>query len=811
MYRDLRHALRVLLRSPVYSLAVLLTLALGIGATSAVLSVVRTVLLRPLPYAPPDRVFIAMENDPAGQFRLASYPTFLDWRQGTRSFEGLAYVRGRGAVLKTGGDPLRVVAAYTTEDFFEVLSESPLLGRTLAADDFRPDAGAATVLSYRLWMDRFAGDRDVLGRSVVVGERTFVVVGVMPETFGYPPWAEMFVPLTAIAGSDPALSQRGLHVDSRVIGRLRPGIDSTAGRADLSAVAARLAQAYPAENGGWGAAALYPLTFELVGDLAPQIRLLALASCLVLLIACVNVANLALARGAVRAPELALRTALGASRASLLRLLAAEALILGALATVLGGLAGLWLTGWLRAEAGGVLPRVEEIGLDGAVVAGVALLAMLMILVLGIGPSLAAGVVKPAGDLRRGSGRVSRRLRGGLVVAEFALALVLLVCTGLLVHSLQRLQQVNPGFDVDRLLAVAAEPPPSRYADPVALQALMERVAAAVGRVPGVEAVGLTNHVPLSGASMPTRFEADGVPVDSTSGGDVLFREIDQHYIRAAGIPLVAGRNFTATDIAHPGDAVLVNRTLANRYWPGADAVGKWVTVYRAAQGKTDFGQPVRATVAGVIGDVRHYSLEDDFTPEVYVPYTLSGPKAMTLLARANPGAGDLTGAVRRAVLAEDADILVQSTSLRNGVLPVTEMLRATLAYRKLIAGVLAAFAVPALLLAALGIYGVVAYLVTQRRYEIAIRMALGATERSVLGLMIRQGLWLALAGVGLGAAGALGVSRLLRSELYEVSAADPISFLGSAVVLILIGLLATYLPARRAAAVAPMRTLRSE
>ena len=812
MIRDLVHAARTLRRSPGYSLAVVLTLALGIGGTAAVTSVLRSVLLRPLSYAPADRVVTALERDSTGSERLASYPTFQDWRSGTKTFEGLAFVRGLGAVVKTGSGSERLVGAYVSQDFFRVLADSPLLGRTLAAEDYASGSPGAVVLSHRLWQRRFGGDRSAIGRALVLGGRSYTVVGVMAPDYGYPTWADLYAPIAAIEATDAALTQRGLHVDSRVVGRLRAGVDTAAARRDLAAVAARLADDYPAESGGWRSVSLYPVAEEVLAGIGPQLQLLTVAAGFVLLIACVNIANLSLARATVRSRELAIRTALGAGRGALFRLLLAESLVLGGAAAVLGLLGALWFVGWIKASAGMVLPRVETIAVDGTIVAGTATAAVIVVVGFGLLPALGAPGRALITALRdgggAGSGRSRQRLRAALVIAEFALALMLLVGAGLLVRSLQRLQQVRPGFDLERLVAIPIDPPSPRYDDPARALALYDAIAETVRAVPGVRSVALTNHVPLSGGSINSPFEVAGTAADSD---DVLFRSVDAEYFGTAGIPIVAGRGFEPVDMVGGSPSVIVNQTLASRYWPGRSPIGEPVIVHKAAQGRADFGQPVRATVIGVAGDVRHFSLDYDFQPEVYVPYTVSVWPRIAVLVRADGAPDRLALGLKRAVLGVDPDIPLEGADFRSGIQTLAGMLDDTLAYRRLVTGLLVAFALPALLLAALGIYGVVAYLVVQRSYEIAIRMALGASREAVIRMVVRQGLRLALAGAALGLLGSLAASRLLQAQLFGVSSTDHLTLAGATGILVLVGLGASYLPARRSARVPPMRVLQSQ
>jgi putative ABC transport system permease protein len=811
MLRDLRHALRTLARAPGYSIAVILTLALGIGGTTAAFSALRSVILRPFPWAPADRVMMIAEQDSAGNVRPASYPTFQGWRAGTNAFEALAFVRGQGAVLKTGGSAERLVGAFVTDEYFRVLPEPAALGRTLGPADFVPGAPAVAAISWPLWHRRFGGDRTILGRSVTLGEQSYTIVGIMPLGFVYPVWADLWAPITAILSTSPALQQRGVHADSRVVGRLRAGVDSAAGAQALSAVAAHLAETYPAENGGWRAVAFLPAAAEILGGTGPQLRLLTAAAIFVLLIAGVNVAALALARAGARSRELAIRMALGGGRGTLLRLLAAECAVLGVAAGALGLAAAVLLVGWLRVGGQDLLPRAGEVVVDPWAIAAAVALSVALVVVLGVVPALRSPSL--LGTLRQGSGAgvglARRRLRAALVVGEIALALVLLTGAGLLLRSFERLQRVPTGFDEDRLLAVPIMPPSSRYESPERALQLYRDVARAVAAVPGVRRVALTNHVPLSGASINTPLEVEGAAARETD--EALFRVVDTAYFRTAGIPVVRGRDFAADDLSHPGDAALVNEALAERYWPGGDALGKRITVRKSAQGRPEFGEPVHATIVGVVGNVRHFSLDTDFVPEVYLPYTVTVWGWMSLVVRTAGDPAAMVPAVSRAARSVEPDLPLEGASFVNRVYDLRLSLRESLAYRRLVTGLLGAFALPALLLAALGIYGVVAYLVAQRGREIGIRMALGAQRSDVLALVLGEGMRLAGVGVLLGTLGAIATTRWLSAELYDTSTTDPLTFGLAALILAGISLGATLLPARRATGIDPARTLQSE
>jgi putative ABC transport system permease protein len=810
---DLRHAIRTLRRSPGYTFTVVLTLALGIGGITAGYSVLHSVT-SPLAYAPADRVMMVAERDSLTNMRLASYPTFRDWRTGTNVFEAMAFARGLGTLLKTGGVAERLLGAFVTDEFFHVLPEMPAAGRTLEPADALPDATPVVVLSWELWHRRFGGDPEILGRSLALGDRLHTVVGVMPAGFRYPTWADLWAPIATIIPTDSALAQRGVHVDSRVVARLRTGVDSAVAERALSVVAARLAETYPAESGAWRSVALVPVAREVVGDTDSQLRLLAAAAGFVLLIACVNVAGLALARAEARSRELAIRSALGGGPGRLVRLLAAECVVLGAAAGVVGLGLALLAVRWIRATGRELLPRADEIVVEPGVLLAAVVLATVAVCVLGCMPTLwqlgpLAGALRD--DRRAGGMSARRRVRAGLVVGQLALALVLLTGAGLLLRSLLRLQEVPSGLDAERLLAVPISPPTPRYDAPERALQLYRDVAAAVATVPGVLSVALTNHVPLSGASMNSAIEVEGAPPRGDDADQVLFREVDSAYFSTAGIPIFLGRNFTPDEIAHPGNAVVVNQALVARYWRGDDPIGKRITVYKSAQGRPDFGEPVRATVIGVAGNVRHFALDADFVPEVYLPYTVTVWPWMSLLVRSAGDPEALISSVTSAVRRVEPDLPLEGARLGSSVHQVSALLGATLAYRRFITALVGAFAVPAVLLAAIGIYGVVAYLVAQRTREIGIRMAVGADRPAVLRLVLGEGLRLAALGIVVGAAAAAVATRWLQAELYEVSATDPVTFGSAAAALGAVAVVATLVPARRAMRVDPVRALQAE
>jgi putative ABC transport system permease protein len=815
LLRDLRYALRQLRRSPGYSAAAVLTLALGIGANTAVFSLVNGVLLRPLPYAEPERLYTLFEQRPAGEMRLASYPTFLDWKNQSDAFAGLAYIRGQTVIFRGPDGPEQLVAGYVSDGFLATVGEQPLLGRGFLPDEQRPGAAPAAILSYGLWQRRFGGDSAVLGRPIALGDVSATVVGVMPRGFAYPEWATLWLPLSALPSSDRgALTQRGNHADSRVLGRLGTGVDRRRAEAELGAVAARLAAAYPEESGGWSRVRLSPLSEQVLGDAQPRLLLLAAAVGLVLLIGCANLINLSLARATARSRELAIRAALGGGRGRLIRQLLIEGLVLALLGGGLGALLAAVAVDALRSAAHDVLPRLDEVSVDGTVLAFALATSVLAALVFGLLPALRASSVDLSGSLKdgghgSGSGARRTRLRSALVVAELTVALVLLTGAGLLLKSFWRLEAVSPGFEPARLVTVRVIPP-ARYDDPARALALYRRLAETVAAVPGVESVALTNHVPLTGASIDTRLVVAGRAAGADSA-TALFRTVSPEYFRTMQIPLLRGRVLTEADMTGSSAAVLVNQALVRRYWPHDDPLGKRLTVFKSVQARPDFGQPVEAEVVGVVGDVRHYGLDAGLTPEVYLPYTVNPPRWISLVIRTRSQPELTIPALRRAVLAVEPDLPVTGDGLWAGFATVDQFLSASLAPRRFNTVLLGGFAAAAVLLAVIGLYGVLAYLVAQRTREMGVRVALGAQPGDVLRLTLGRGIRLTLLGLGLGLLGALLLTRVMASLLYGVTATDPATFAAVAALLAVVALLASYLPARRAARVDPVVALRSE
>lgn len=809
---DLRYALRQLAKHPGFTASVVLTLALAIAANSAIFSVVNHVLLEPLPYAEPERLFTVLEQSRSGGRRGASYPTFSDWREQSATVD-LAYVRGRRALLRGGEGPELVLVAYVSEGFFDILGATASLGRTFAIDEERIGAAPVAVLSHRFWQRRFGGDPAVLTERITLDETVTQVIGVLPRRAGHPEWADIWLPLGVIAATDPTLAQH-FRADSRVVGRLNPGVSRQQAQAEMDAVGHRVATAYEGATTEVAGVALVPLTEQVVGDVRVRLLVLFAAVGFVLLIGCANVAGLSLARASVRRREIALRVALGAGGARIVRLVLAEGLLLALTGGLAGLVLGMWAVELLQHTSLGTFPQLGEVSLDATVVAYTAGISLVAAIVFGLAPTWAA---RPdVADMLRGGQAVpagvrTHRLRSALVAAQVAVALTLLTGTGLLIKSFWRLSQVELGLDPERVVAFPVNPPSPRYDSAERALDLYARLAEAAAGVPGVEAVAMTNHLPLTGASLPTRVFPSGAVEQSGDERLALFRTVSPDYFRVLGITVTRGRSFTEADVRGSDPVFIVNETAARRYWPSEDPIGRRLTALKAAQLRPDFGEPMTGDVVGVVGDVRHFGPDTSPQPEVYVPYTHNPWISISLLARTRSDPERVVPALRRTILDVDPDIPVASSAGFVRFWTMDELLARSLAPRRLDLGLLGGFALCALVLVVVGVYGLMAYVVAQRTREIGVRVALGARAHDVVRLIVGRAGRLVLLGAVVGTVGAGAVTRLLRSQLYEVNPIDPVTFVLMGALMLAVALLAAYVPARRAARVDPMEALRYE
>ncbi len=802
LLQDLRYALRMLAKSPGFMAVAAITLALGIGANTAIFSVVNAVLLRPLPYRDPSRLVLMNESSKQLPDMSVSYPNYLDWRDRSRSFERIAAVQPAQYTLSGVERPERLGGWNVTADFFPTLGVTPVVGRGLTQQDDRPGAPPVALLTYGLWQRRFGGDPSVVGRALTLSGRSVAVIGVLPASFRfYYGDADLFLPLGLDADR---LKDRDEHPGIYVVARLRPGATAQTAFADMDAIARGLEKEHPESNSG-NRVAVKLLQDDVVSILRPVLVVLAGAVGFVLLIACANVANLLLARASTREKEIAIRRALGASRRRVLLQVLTESALLSLFGGGLGLLLADWLSDVLLSLVPAGLPRLDEVRLDGTVLGFTLALSLLTGLVFGIAPAWQASrsdVLEPLKETARGSssGRGQQRFRSVLVVSEVALALVLLAGAGLMARSFERLQEVRPGFRPGNVLSAQLVLPELKYKTKAEINSFADRLVARVEALPGVEAAGTVNPLPLTQEGWQTDYQIEGRSIPARGEApNSDYHVVSGAYFRAMGIPLVRGRLFDDSDREDTTPVVLVNETLARRWWPTGDAVGK-----RMRTGSVDQAGPWM-TVVGVVGDVRQYGLDQEQKTQFYRPERQVALHPMSLVLRAQGDPEALASALRGAVQSIDPDQPIYN------VRSMDSLLATTLAPRRLSLLLLATFAATALLLAGVGIYGVLAYSVTQRTHEIGIRMALGARRADVLVMVLRQGLRLVLAGAALGVAAAFGLTRLMTSLLFGVSPTDPATLGAVCLVLVGVALLACFVPARRASGVDPMIALRCE
>ncbi|HKG94606.1 MAG TPA: ABC transporter permease [Gemmatimonadaceae bacterium] len=805
MRQDLTLAARSLRKSPGFALTALLSIALGVGLTTTVFSAARAILIRPLPFERPDElVAVYARNTVWGVGGVnISYPDYLSWRDESRSLAGLAMWTWDSHTLSGGGgtaDAERVEGAEVTADLFPLLGVRPLLGRAFEPGDETPGRHHVVLLSHGLWRRRYAGDPAIVGRAVTVDGRPYTVVGVMPPRFHFPERGQMWVPFSIT----PDARSRDNRYFAGAIGRMQPGVSLERARADLAAVSARLQKEYPG-NVGW-TADVVTMRDDLVGDLRRPLLVVLGAVGLVLLVACANVANLMLARGTARERELAVRAAIGAGRGRLVRQVLAESLLLAAL----GGAAGAALAAFGVRLFGRAFPNdvpyYISLGLDGGALAFALLLSALAAALCGLAPALRAGRVDPGVALREGgrgttaAGRSRALMNHGptLVVAEVALSIVLMVGAMLLVRSYANLQETELGFTERGLLTLRISLPSATYGPRERVgayyTALLERVAA----LPGVESVGAAQGAPFSGWDVSASVAAEGRPPAPPG------RELTSHYqfvtpefFHALGVPVLRGRGLAATDRDSMALVGVVNESLVRTLFPNEDPLGKRVQI----------GGDTWVTVVGVVRDYRHYRLPQPMGPAIYLPFAATPPRTMALAVRAAGGVDPLAllPAVQAAMRAIDPDVPAYR------VQTLEQVVSASLWRQRLQGQVLGAFAALALLMAAVGLYGVISYAVAQRTRELGVRIALGAGRGHVLALVLGQGARLALAGTAAGLAGALALSRVLSSLLYGVRPTDLATFVGVPAALVVVALGACYVPARRAAGVDPVVAMRGD
>ena len=807
MIEDFRFAARVLLKSPAYSLVALVTLALGIGATVAIFSAVYAVLLAPLPYPGPDALVVPVSTNAARGFDRASVPyaDYLDWREQRDIFTHVAVWRPTAVdVAGSTATPERVDAAQVGESFFDVLGVRPIIGRTFEAADHDVTSARVAVISYGLWQRVLGGAPDVLDRDLRIGGEPVRIVGVLPRDSMWPAEQEIWLPMKPAQFSADVRSRRD-NMIFQAIARLAPGVTIEAGRTRVAAIAARVAQDHPESRKSWSSSLIPMRDYFVERELREALLVLLTAVGVVLLIVCVNIANLLLARGAVRARELAVRTALGASRARLVRQLLIESLLLAVAGGALGVALGAPLMGALRRLAPEGVPFVNEMTLNMPALAAAAALTLGSVVLFGILPAVAGSRQSPAAAMREGSagsgaGAATVRLRDALVVAEMAMAVVLMVCAGLLIRSFTKIVNRDPGVAVDRVLAARVSLPNARYPKDDDAIRFFERLTRELAAQPGIASAAATSYLPAGGGGfgLGRVFLKEGqAEPPATTDYEANWNVVTPDYFRTLGIPLVRGRAFTDRDTASSPPVIIVNETFAHRAFPAGDAIGHRIRSWR--------DENVLREIVGVVADVRYYGLGDADRGLVYVPHRQNAWGVMVVAARTTGNPADFARTMREAVARIDPNLAVG----RLGTL--AEFARASVARERFSAALLGAFAALSILLASVGVYGVMGYVVAQRSRELGLRAALGATPRTLFAQVAGRGLVLTAIGGTIGLAAALAAGRLLSGLLFDTAAADPLTMGAVAVVLPAITLAACAVPALRAARVDPIATLRTE
>ncbi len=801
LLQDLRFAIRMLRKAPSFTAVAVLTLALGIGANTAIFSVVNAVLLRPLPFKNASQLVVMRETNKRVGDVSVSYPDFLDWRQQSRAFAQMAAVHNMGFNLSGVTQPENIGGYAVSPNFLSMLSVQPFLGRDFLPSEEKQGTTPVVLLSYQLWQSHLGGDPQVLGRTITLDGRSFTIVGILPPTFRFLDRTDVLAPIGVYAGD---IGDRGDRGDMDVVGRLASGVPLSQAVVEMDTIAARLSEQYPKSDLGVGAH-LISIREAFAGDTRLAVLVLFGAVVFVLLIACVNVANLFLVRGAARAREIAVRLAFGAGRGRVVRQMLTESFLLA----VLGGVLGLVLGAWGITDLGYLIPpdsfQMMGIRMDASVFLFAAAMVVLVAFAFGLVPALQVTRPDLHETLKEG-GRSStssagqHRLRSALAIAETALALVLLVGAGLMLKSLYRLLQVSPGFEPARVLTMEMNLRTTQYSKSPAVLNFWQQLLDRVRTIPGVDSAAVGTVIPLTDNHSRTDITIEGLPLPAPGESPHPdYHIVSSAYTSALRIPLLRGRNFTDADNETAPQVALVNATMARRFWPNDDPTGK----------RFMWGHPGKdnkwITIVGVVGDTRLYGLANPARLEVYVPFRQDPDTDMNLVVRSAVDPASLTSAIRAAVAAIDKDQPIFAIST------MQQLVDDSISTRRLTLVLLGLFSALALILAAIGIYGVMSYGVALRTQEIGIRMALGAQHRDVLRLVLGQGARIALLGVAIGLVGAAELTRFLSKLLFSVSAGDPLTFACVAALLVIVALAACYIPARRAMRVDPIIALRYE
>ncbi|HSB08445.1 MAG TPA: ABC transporter permease [Blastocatellia bacterium] len=801
MIQDLRFGFRMLRRQPGFTLVAVLTLALGIGANTAIFSVVNALLLRPLPYMEPDRLVLLSERSREGERLDVAYPNFADWRERAHSFVGMAAAYYASFTLTGVEKSSRLEAGVSNCNFFQLLGVNPQLGRLFTEADDHYGAARTVMLSHELWQTRFGGEPDLIGKTILLSGDSYTVIGVLPRRFEYLEAADLYVPVGLFLGPDSPLLNRGNTTYLHAVARLKPGVTVEQANREMAALGQQLAQEYPAVNAGKSAQA-EPLHDVMSESVRQSLWVLLGAVGFILLIACINVANLLLVRAAERQKELAVRQALGAGRLRIVRQLLSESLLIAALGGASGLLVGDWMLRGLLRLAPPEIPQLSRIGLDQTVLLFTFGISVATSFLCGLLPAMQSSKTDLQTALKEG-GRSTTGARQGmrkaLLIAEVSLSLVLLVGAGLLVRSMYNLLHVDLGFNADNLLTMRVSLSDRKY-DPSVRRRFYDECLARVGAVPGVRSVALAMSVPIRGASWDRVFIAFDKPVPSRADlprSDYI--PVSRDYFETMGMRLLRGRSITAADTAESTPVVVINETLARRIWPGEDPIGK-----RLKPGYPESDEPW-CEVIGLVNDVKFNGVERETSMQTYLPYPQEPRTGVGLVVRTHGEPLAAAASVEQAIHSIDRDPPVYS------IWTMDQLLGNSLAQRRLTMVLLGSFAALALLLASVGVYGVTSYAVRQRTHELGIRMALGAQARDALTLILAQGLKLTLLGIALGLGAALALTRWMESLLFGVRPTDPLTFAAIAAALFCVALLACWVPARRATKVDPMVALRHD